>query len=163
MTMTTTQILNLFEFTALFLYSNSIRLESPDYIMEKFHKYIYFTGEPIFKDINVNEIKKHDIRSHYYSTEYNGQEAWSKVWCENENINSIFLYLENILYFTPGLNNILNITTQQLIDSFTKYIGDIENINKHRYNFVHPLIKQKIYDTWIKKHERELKLIRILE
>ncbi|MCK9417015.1 hypothetical protein M0Q97_10185 [Candidatus Dojkabacteria bacterium] len=151
--MTTTQILNLFEFTALFLYSNSIRLESPDYIMEKFHKYIYFTDD-------INEIKKHDIRSHYYSTKYNGQEAWSKVWYENENINSIFLYLENILYFTTGLNNI---TTQQLIDSFNKYVGDVENINKHRYNFVHSLIKHKIYDAWIKKHERELKLIRILE
>jgi hypothetical protein len=39
----------------------------------------------------------------------------------------------------------------------------IENINNHKYNFVHPLIKQKIYDMWIKKHERELKLLRILE
>lgn len=86
--MTTQQLLNLFEFT-LFLYSNKIRLESPDYIMEKFHKYVYFTG------VNGNEIKIHDNRSHYYS---NGQEAWSKVWCENENINSILLYFVCSLY-----------------------------------------------------------------
>lgn len=141
--MTTTQILNLFEFTALFLYSNSIRLESPDYIMEKFHKYIYFTGEPIFRDVNRFKIKKHDIHSKYYSTKYNGQEAWSKVWGENENINSIFLYLENIFNIADHLTNV---TTQQLIDSFNKYIGGVENINKHKYNFVHPLIKLKIYE-----------------
>ena len=153
------QIYNLLEFTSIFLSGGlKLKLESTDYYREKYDKYI---GMP---------IKKHTETCDKY-------EEWSDIWGKSDDVNTIFLYLNEIINCGVKRKNNFNtdnqtpkpdhwltyITPDELLYACDKYFGDPEEINKRRYNFVHPIVKEKIYDVWIKKNKRLFKLLRIVE
>ena len=146
------QIYNLLEFTSIFLSGDlKLKLESTDYYREKYDKYIGMS------------LKKHTETCDKY-------EEWSDIWGKNEDIKTIFLFFDEIIkygrirYAKSGRDHWLtHISPDELLDACNKYLGDPEDINTQRYSFVHPIVKQKIYDVWINKNKRLFKLLRIVE
>jgi len=150
------QIYNLLEFTSIFLSGDlKLKMESTDYYREKYDKYIGIS------------MKKHTETCDKY-------EDWSELWGKNEDVKTIILFLVEIMKYGRIKYEKLDkneqrdfwmtyISPDELLDTCNKYFGDPENINKERYNFVHPLVKEQIYDVWIKKNKRLFKLLRIVE
>ena len=95
---------------------------------------------------------------------------WSNIWGENEYINCIFNYLIEIReelnpkkLNTIHLTDLIEIYPGDLIDLFEKHIGDSEEINTQRYNFLHPTYKKEVFDKYLDRHKRYFKLIRVLD
>jgi hypothetical protein len=151
--MNTNQIQNLLEFSAIFLSGDlKITQESPDYFREKYDKYI-----------GILPFKHHEATPTY--------KEWTKIWGEYDEINTILIYFMGVVKcfrekhkddWTGGKHWLTQITPSDLIDTFEKYIGKVDEINTKRYTNVHPLIKQKIYDVYIKENKRFFKFLRIL-
>jgi len=146
------QLRNLLEFTALFL-SGDLKLhyQSTDYIKEKYDKYIGFP------------IKHNGDTTNLYL-------EWTKIWGENKDINSIFLYLVNLskIYRDKKIQKVenhwlLDVTADELLDTFEKYIGSTDNMNLKRYKHIHPLVQEVIIIEYVKKYDRLFKLLRILK
>ena len=150
------QIYNLLEFTSIFLSGDlKLKLESPDYYIEKYDKYIGMS------------LKKHTETCDKY-------EKWSKIWGKSEDVKTIFLFFDELIKYgriryqkldksTKNDHWVTYISPDELLDACNKYFGDPEELNSKRYSFVHPLVKQNIYDVWIKKNKRLFKLLRIVE
>jgi len=149
--MKTEQIINLFEFTSIFLSGDlDILKQSPDYILEKYDKIIG-------ADIKINQ----DVSILYLD--------WKKTWGENEKVKSIFLFLEYIVicdFANKSQNNhwLTHITIEQFKSVFKKYIGDINYINdhEHMYNSLHFILKDNLTSVFIKRNQRYFKLLRVL-
>jgi hypothetical protein len=145
------QLINLFEFTGIFLSGDlDILKQSPDYILEKYDKIIGV-------DIKINE----DISIQYI--------AWKNTWGENKKVNSIFLFFEHIIMCDGWIDNkydhwLTYITIEQFKSGFKKYIGYINNINdhEHMYNCLHFILKDNLTNVFIKRNQRYFKLLRVL-
>lgn len=156
------QIRNLLEFTAIFL-SGDLKLtkQSTDYYREKYDKYIGFP------------IKHHAETTNNYL-------EWSKIWGEDKDINTLFLYFKDIFelfkqkerngllidykeeFWTDEVHWMLNIAPDELMSIFKKRIGDPDQIKSTRRSWVHPIVKQKILDRYIEINSRYFKFLRIL-
>ena len=151
------KVKNLLEFTCIFLYSNNLN-QSSDYYIEKLSKYI------------GPSIKINQIRSKRY-------EDWSRIWGDSDEINSIFLYFEEIIRIyddyvkeSNGLEPCYNLQDfiinklppEQLISICEKYLCDFEKVNSVRYSYIHPLVKINMFDKYINKNIRYFKLCRVL-
>ena len=129
---------------------------STDYYREKYDKYI---GIP---------LKIHNETTDVYK-------EWSNIWGKNEDINSIMLYFNGIIkvyrkntyptytHDTRKGHWLTEISPNDLFDTFEKYIGSTNEVNDYRYSYVHPVVKEQIYDTYIKENIRFFKLLKILE
>ena len=148
------QIENLLEFTIIFTSSLNIRHESPDYYREKYDMYIGF------------QMKHSNKKSDTYK-------EWSKIWGEDEDVNSIINYFVEIMEIYSeeyrGTDHeydkawIIKIHPEEILKSFAKHIGDIEKINSERRTFMHPNLTTNLYDKWIEKNLRYFKFLRILK
>lgn len=146
--MNANQLKNLIEFTTIFLSGDlNLRMESSDYYMEKYNKYI---GIPLEKsDITTNTYKE-----------------WEKIWGENDNVNNIINYFLSIIKKSKNSNNnkhfLINLTISDLLESFREFIGDPNNINLNRYSYIHPVVKN-IFVDFIRKNSRYIKFLNILD
>lgn len=146
------QLINLFEFTSIFLSGDlNLRHQSPDYIMEKYE----YVGVVIKVNIEKSELYK----------------EWVKIWGENENINSIFLYFDGIIKFGHNLkydDNLIfehwlsYITINDIYKYFDKYIGNINNISDVKCKGTHFMIQKNIVEIFINRNQRYFKLLNIL-
>ena len=118
---------------------------SPDYILEKWDKYINQRPKLIY----------------YYNNEKISK--WIKNWSPSEEE----LYrLRTILLFLYKINQrrFNNLKLSELLDEFEKTTGIyIEDVNKDNYDGLHELLKQQV-DKWLnlKENKREYKLLQIL-
>lgn len=115
--MTTIQIENLLTF--FFLYcgidkSCDIHLTSPDYLMEKYTKIIGV-------ELPDTSYKNFLLNSDLYNT-------WINRWGNKVPDSLMMVIIET--YGKP-------FTFINLIDTFEKYIGDVNSINKNRYYHIH--------------------------
>lgn len=143
----TNQVKNILEFTAIFLSGDlKLTMQSTDYYKEKYNKYI---GSP--------------MRHHKETT--NTYVEWSKIWGEDDDINSMFLYFLNLVKYHKETRKhwLVNINPSELFNTFEKYLCDIDNVNEERYSHVHHVVKSKIYEKWIKENVRYFKFLRILK
>ena len=148
------QIKNLLEFTAIFMSGDiNLKMESTDYYREKYDKYIGVT------------IKKSNKKSDIYT-------KWSKIWGENEDVNSMMNYFIGVADKSKVLPKkpvgkdkhwLVSIPPLDLFDTFREHIGDPNEINDKRYSYVHPIVKNKIYNEYIKENIRYFKFLRILK
>lgn len=144
------QVKNILEFTAIFLSGDlELTMQSTDYYKEKYNKYI---GSP---------MKHHKETTNTYV-------EWSKIWGEDDDINSMFLYFLSLVKCHQDKEItrkhwLVNINPSEIFDNFEKYLCEIDEINDERYRFVHPLVKTKIYDEWIEKNKRFFKFLQILK
>jgi len=143
------QIKNLLEFCTIFLSGDlNITQQSPDYYLEKYERYI-----------NI-PIKQNSKSSLTYS-------KWHYIWGENEDIKTIFSFFEELI----GLRNpkskehwLVDITPAEMMNTFEKHIGNIEDINDIRLNGgMHFILKRDIYEKWVKRNIRHFKFLRILK
>lgn len=149
------QVKNLLEFTAIFLSGDSeLKMQSTEYYIEKYYKYI---GIPL----KITEKKTETYLE------------WSKIWGEDEQVNSIMNYLLGVttkLLPTSLMKRLsrkrhwlVSVPPSDLLDTFREFVGDPNKINDKRYSYVHPIVKKEIYEEYIKEHIRYFKLIRILK
>lgn len=165
------QLNNLINFTFLFLMIDEdqlYNLSSPDYIIEKWDKFIgydikdykiisYFEfKEKIEQDIQVFDVVyEKDIYIWFNKWDKKG-EYWYKIY-------PILKYLDEIqmLVRLSSRRNLV-LTPNMIIGSFDKFFN-IENVSKIEYNSLHPVLKKNILN-WlsIKKIKREYILLILL-
>jgi hypothetical protein len=128
------KIRNLFSFTLLFseiILDNELYKHSPDYILEKYNKFIGF--EPIldFKESD-NDIKLIN--------------TYEKIWKAD-------LVKQQILYIN---NNSLNLL--KMVESFEKYIGPIYLIKEEQVSGLHHNLEKEL-DKIIEFNSDNIKII----
>lgn len=106
---------------------------SPDYIIEKWNKFIGFT--PIDKDYS-------NIKSDARYIQY--QNRWKVSDSEFNSIAHIMSFTYLINY---GIKNV-----SYLIDLFEKNFGSIENINDELYTHTHTILDRAI-DEWVNSED----------
>jgi hypothetical protein len=145
--MTKIQLDNLIHFCFLFHPSMDCnwKMQSPDYIKEKWNKYI---------GIDVRNLD--DDKS--YLTYSNID--WLKRWNVS---NEDWIELKRVIRFIISLSDkpILKYRDvwkpSELIENFENQIGPVSEITQVPYNHIHPLIKKEI-DRWIDDNIREYNL-----
>ena len=116
---------------------------SPDYLLEKWEKYIGI------KDIQ-NPNKVLDIESKYYHTFKEYQNKWGEE----------SLWVKDILEFTMVLNTKpYNLCCpSELVKTFNDMIGDVNKINNYTYNGLHDILKRKALE-WVDHNIRDYNLV----
>ena len=145
--MTKIQLDNLIQFCFLFHPSMDCnwKMQSPDYIKEKWNKYI---------GIDVRNFD--DDKSYLTYSNIN----WLKRWNVS---NEDWIELKKVIRFIVSLSDkpILKYRdvwkTSELIENFENQIGPVSEITQVPYNHIHPLIKKEI-DRWIDDNIREYNL-----
>ena len=145
--MTKIQLDNLIHFCFLFHPSMDCnwKMQSPDYIKEKWNKYI---------GIDVRNFD--DDKSYLTYSNIN----WLKRWNVS---NEDWIELKRVIRFIISLSDkpILKYRdvwkTSELIENFENQIGPVSEITQVPYNHIHPLIKKEI-DRWIDDNIREYNL-----
>jgi len=171
--MTKIQLDNLLRFCFNFHVSmdNNIHSNSPDYLLEKWDKYIGVTPIPD-ESINYDIIKNRTLKTLDGNTEL-VLNTWIFTWDDriSSPINGFWYNkVKEILKFISILNTRpLTVSSKVYIDScwspgeiieeFRLHIGDPNKINKEPYRHLHTLVKDKI-DEWLeyKVNKRDYKL-----
>lgn len=135
---------NIMKFVSVFLSGDLVlKYQSPDYIMEKFEK---FLG----KDI---QIKKHSRTSTLYIKH-------NDIWKHDDyRINSIFNFLIDVLKYskdsevgvvpTPAMKNI-RCGPDVYIELFESWIGDFSKIhNKDSLEGLHSILERNLYSLYL--------------
>ena len=141
------QLDNLIHFCFLFHPSMDCnwKMQSPDYIKEKWNKYI---------GIDVRNYD--DDKSYLTYSNIN----WLKTWNVS---NEDWIELKRIIRFIISLSDkpILKYRDvwkpSELIENFENQIGPVSEITQVPYNHIHALIKKEI-DRWIDDNIREYNL-----
>lgn len=120
-----------------------------DYIWEKYVSMIGF--EPIELDnesedwwqkVVLNDFKAMSLKSLWFN-------RWGKVKFLNKKEERVLNYL--------CITNCLPVTPENIFNNFSKYIGDIDNINSNLYKHIHPLVN-KFINEYKKEFQRELNI-----
>lgn len=115
--------------------------QSPDYILEKWDKYI-----------GVSPTKKKDDST---------IDFYFKKWLKNDQWNIDFDKLESVIVFLDSINkrSINYWTVSDLIRIFEECIGDVNDINEESYDSLHSLLKKEIV-KWLNttENKRDYKL-----
>ncbi len=154
--MTKIQLDNLIEFCFLFHPCSDCdwRRQSPDYIKEKWDKYIGIDA-------------KHTYYDKLYFT--NDISDWLKIWKVS---NEDWIKLKKIIQFIMTLskkpifiNHYYPETWKlsEIIDIFENQIGSVNDINQKPYNHIHALLQKEI-EKWlsITQNNREYNLSQII-
>ena len=146
--MTKIQLDNLIQFCFLFHPSCDCdwKMQSPDYLIEKWNKYIGI------------DVKHHDLDRSYFT---HNTINWLKTWNVS---NEDWIELKRIIRFIISLSDkpILkyrykNWKPSELIENFENQIGPVSEITQVPYNHIHALIKIQI-DRWIDDNIRDYNL-----
>ena len=144
------QLDNLIHFCFLFHPSMDCnwKMQSPDYIKEKWNKYIGI------------DVKHHDLDRSYFT---HNTINWLKRWQVS---NEDWIELKRIIRFIVSLSEkpILKAgrykdvwTISEIIENFENQIGPVSDITQIPYNHIHALIKIQI-DRWIDDNIRDYNL-----
>jgi hypothetical protein len=121
-------------------------MQSPDYIKEKWNKYIGI------------DVKHHDLDRSYFT---HNTINWLKTWNVS---NEDWIELKRIIRFIISLSDkpILkyrdkNWKPSELIENFENQIGPVSEITQIPYNHIHALIKIQI-ENWMNDNIREYNL-----
>ena len=122
------------------------KMQSPDYIKEKWNKYIGI------------DVKHHDLDRSYFT---HNTINWLKTWNVS---NEDWIELKRIIRFIISLSDkpILkyrdkNWKPSELIENFENQIGPVSEITQIPYNHIHALIKIQI-ENWMNDNIREYNL-----
>ena len=145
--MTKIQLDNLIQFCFLFHPSMDCdwKMQSPDYIKEKWDKYIGI------------DVKHHDYDWSYFT---HNTINWLKTWQVS---NEDWIELKRIIRFIISLSDkpILKYRDvwkpSELIENFENQIGPVSEITQVPYNHIHALIKIQI-ENWIDDNIRDYNL-----
>ena len=145
--MTKIQLDNLIQFCFLFHPSMDCdwKMQSPDYIKEKWDKYIGI------------DVKHHDYDWSYFT---HNTINWLKTWQVS---NEDWIELKRIIRFIISLSDkpILKYRDvwkpSELIENFENQIGPVSEITQVPYNHIHALIKIQI-ESWIDDNIRDYNL-----
>lgn len=136
------KIKNLVNFWFLIWYSD-LKDMSPDYIMEKWSKYI---GIDIEK-INIFDLSKNtwvnEVDNLSFFSISGSFENWVSKWSVDnpEKYKNIFIFLS--LIHSNGF-----LTLSEIIEAFEENIDKVDEINDVLYGNLHPLISSKI-EKWL--------------
>jgi hypothetical protein len=126
-------------------------MQSPDYIKEKWNKYIGI------------DVKHHDLDRSYFT---HNTINWLKTWNVS---NEDWIELKRIIRFIISLSDkpILkyrdkNWKPSELIENFENQIGPVSEITQVPYNHIHALIKIQI-ENWIDDNIREYNLSLLID
>ena len=144
------QLDNLIHFCFLFHPSMDCnwKMQSPDYIKEKWNKYIGI------------DVKHHDLDRSYFT---HNTINWLKRWQVS---NEDWIELKRIIRFIVSLSEkpILKAgrykdvwTISEIIENFENQIGPVSEITQVPYNHIHALIKIQI-ENWIDDNIRDYNL-----
>ena len=144
------QLDNLIHFCFLFHPSMDCnwKMQSPDYIKEKWNKYIGI------------DVKHHDLDRSYFT---HNTINWLKRWQVS---NEDWIELKRIIRFIVSLSEkpILKAgrykdvwTISEIIENFENQIGPVSEITQVPYNHIHALIKIQI-ESWIDDNIRDYNL-----
>ena len=142
------QLDNLIHFCFLFHPSMDCnwKMQSPDYIKEKWNKYIGI------------DVKHHDLDRSYFT---HNTINWLKRWQVS---NEDWIELKRIIRFIISLSDkpILkyrdkNWKPSELIENFENQIGPVSEITQIPYNHIHALINIQI-ENWMNDNIREYNL-----
>ena len=141
------QLDNLIQFCFLFHPSCDCdwKMQSPDYLIEKWNKYIGI------------DVKHHDLDRSYFT---HNTINWLKTWNVSD---EDWIELKRIIRFIISLSDkpILKYRDvwkpSELIENFENQIGPVSEITQVPYNHIHALIKIQI-DRWIDDNIREYNL-----
>jgi hypothetical protein len=141
---------NLITFSLLFQLDGSKLLTcSLDYIWEKYEKMIGF--DPTIQDNEFSDWWQNVVITDHKAMAIKSK--WFATWSKGEKIDPkkerVLNYLCATYTKSIELHNILN--------TFKKYIGPIENVNKEDYVHIHPLVK-KFVNEYKERFKRELNL-----
>ena len=151
--MTKIQLDNLIQFCFLFHPSCDCdwKMQSPDYLIEKWNKYIGI------------DVKHHDLDRSYFT---HNTINWLKTWNVS---NEDWIELKRIIRFIISLSDkpILkyrdkNWKPSELIENFENQIGPVSDITQIPYNHIHALIKIQI-ENWIDDNIREYNLSLLID
>ena len=124
------------------------KMQSPDYIKEKWNKYIGI------------DVKHHDLDRSYFT---HNTINWLKRWQVS---NEDWIELKRIIRFIVSLSEkpILKAgrykdvwTISEIIENFENQIGPVSEITQVPYNHIHALIKIQI-ENWIDDNIRDYNL-----
>lgn len=144
------QLDNLIHFCFLFHPSMDCnwKMQSPDYIKEKWNKYIGI------------DVKHHDLDRSYFT---HNTINWLKRWQVS---NEDWIELKRIIRFIVSLSEkpILKAgrykdvwTISEIIENFENQIGPVSEITQVPYNHIHALINIQI-ENWMNDNIREYNL-----
>ena len=127
------------------------KMQSPDYIKEKWNKYIGI------------DVKHHDLDRSYFT---HNTINWLKTWNVSD---EDWIELKRIIRFIISLSDkpILkyrdkNWKPSELIENFENQIGPVSDITQIPYNHIHALIKIQI-ENWIDDNIREYNLSLLID
>ena len=127
------------------------KMQSPDYIKEKWNKYIGI------------DVKHHDLDRSYFT---HNTINWLKTWNVSD---EDWIELKRIIRFIISLSDkpILkyrdkNWKPSELIENFENQIGPVSEITQVPYNHIHALIKIQI-ENWIDDNIREYNLSLLID
>ena len=149
------QLDNLIHFCFLFHPSMDCnwKMQSPDYIKEKWNKYIGI------------DVKHHDLDRSYFT---HNTINWLKRWQVS---NEDWIELKRIIRFIVSLSEkpILKAgrykdvwTISEIIENFENQIAPVNSITQIPYNHIHALIKIQI-ENWIDDNIREYNLSLLID
>lgn len=127
------RIRNIFRFSICICGDSSVLKSSPDYIMEKYDKFIGLELK--------NGLIDYDLLNSFKITEY--KERWG---CESDNIKNILKFLFNfefLLEIRNRFNFHVLVSIVDVIEIFEKYIGPIGKITHKTYG-LHPSMEELV-------------------
>jgi len=121
-----------------------LKNQSPEYIMEKWNKYIGFEIQDNSK-INGSQIIGKFYLDRWGQSQYISYDEFS----------TIYNYLEPISNY-----DLSELRLEMIVDYFRKFVGDLEMINADIYNNLHPL-KLEAVNKWLEipQNKRYLRLM----
>lgn len=160
------QIENLISFVFLFHPASNrgheLSLQSPDYVYDK---YCTFINIPINKKFKKSK-RFNNFLNDYYKLWFKHKENYPQYLIqykyENE-IEEILQFLYETVYNRPKKYKYLS--PYLMIDNFNKYIGDSNKINKNKdgYYTLHQIFRSDLLLQYVKKYERDIKLLTLID
>lgn len=152
------QIRNLISFTLMFNKQSGNRLNgsSIEYLLDKFRKFIG-------TDINKEQHKKSEELEYQLSLYL---EKWKGIYNKDYKYTDEYFKFVNLfsyLHETQLRNDYDDVSPEQMIKNFNKYIGDSEKINNDMMykGLLHPLLRDQFILPYIKHYERIIKILTI--
>jgi hypothetical protein len=156
------QILNLVGFTFVLhgCTGTSLLMQSPNYILEKYDKFIGF--KPISKEEELKTMYSFESERVKIWGTYSGDDKFRGYKDDFKKILN-YLFFINGQPMMKGHENNRNYVSKyfdisDLIKYFSRFVGPVELISNHLYTHIHPLVKTNVIDKFIEKNQRDLNL-----